>query len=99
MLSTCSEFILYGLINDTLQGIVGKRECDAIHLKEFLILADYGVFGFYEYSSQGISIERVKVSEHWQSTDYFGYEAKRFQVLRQDISHHVLFVNIPYILH
>ena len=52
---------------------------DAVHGKQFLILARDGVFGFCQYPAQGVTVERhcrwVRIG---QTTDNLGYESERF---------------------
>ena len=91
--ASCDKLVLDGLVDDEVEGLGRECQVDAVHLKQFLILADDGVLGFGEHPAEGVAVKRLEMGEHRQTAYDFGDEAERLEVLRSHIPEEIVAVN------
>ena len=97
--SAGSEFVLHGLVDDEVKRLLVEHQVHAVHLQQLLILLHDAVLRLQEDALQGGTVQRVQIGEHGQSADDLGYQSERLQVLRLNVFHQVVLVNLPDILH
>lgn len=93
-----TELELDGFVHHIVEHIGINFEVYTVHFEKFRVLAYNGIFGLGEDSAQGIAVERLKIGEHRQAADDFGYEAIRTQILRchkMEQALTVLLANVP----
>src|SRR3712207_9506756 len=92
--SACPQLVLYGLVDNEVVHLFGKRERHTIHLEELDILLHDGVLRLYQYAAECLAVEGIEISEHRQTAYYLGDEPERLEVLRQDVLHQVALVDV-----
>lgn len=93
-----TEFELYCLIDDEVEGIIGERQFNLVHLEELLILADDGILRLNEDTAQSLTVEGPQIGEHRQTAYNLGDEPERLQVLRGNILHKVGLIDLRCVL-
>ena len=88
-----TKFVLHSLVHNIFEHGIFEFQLHTVHLKEFDILFDDGVFGFRQDGTQSSTIQRIQISEHRQTTDNFRNQAKGLQILRSNILHQIILIN------
>ena len=87
--SACSELELDSLVDDEVEGVVGKLEFHAVELEEPCILTRDCVLRLGEDAAQGVAVERIEARQYGEAADDFGNKTERLEVLRLHVAHQV----------
>ena len=65
-----------------MQRSIGKDQFGVVQAQQFLVLTHNAVLGLGEHPDQGFLVQRVQHSDHRQTADEFGDQAKLDQIVR-----------------